>query len=89
MNSHKNARLTYVRRIEMVQDITQRGLSAPQAGARLASEVAAGSPSQHLPIGTSSTFDADRERMAGGVVATVADEDAGWAHGARVQAHAG
>ena len=31
MDSHKNARLTYVRRIEMVQDITQRGLSAPQA----------------------------------------------------------
>jgi transposase InsO family protein len=31
MNSHKNARLTYVRRIEMVQDITQRGLSVPQA----------------------------------------------------------
>ena len=24
MDSHKNARLTYVRRIEMVQDITQR-----------------------------------------------------------------
>jgi transposase InsO family protein len=31
MNSHKNARLTYVRRIEMVRDITQRGLSVPQA----------------------------------------------------------
>ena len=25
MNIHKNARLTYVRRIEMVQDITLRG----------------------------------------------------------------
>jgi transposase InsO family protein len=33
MDSHKNARLTYVRRIEMVQDITQRGLSVPQASA--------------------------------------------------------
>lgn len=33
MDSHKNARLTYVRRIEMVQDITQRGLSVPQAAA--------------------------------------------------------
>jgi transposase InsO family protein len=31
MNSHKNARLTYVRRMEMVLDITQRGLSVPQA----------------------------------------------------------
>jgi transposase InsO family protein len=31
MNSHKNARLTYARRIEMVHDITQRGLSVPQA----------------------------------------------------------
>jgi len=31
MNSHKNARLTYVRRIEMVRDINQRGLSVPQA----------------------------------------------------------
>ena len=31
MNSHKNARLTYVRRIEMVRDITQHGLSVPQA----------------------------------------------------------
>jgi transposase len=28
MNSHKNARLTYARRIEMVQDMTLRGLSA-------------------------------------------------------------
>jgi transposase InsO family protein len=33
MDSHKNARLTYVRRIEMVQDITLRGLSVPQAAA--------------------------------------------------------
>ena len=33
MNSHKNARLTYVRRIEMIQDITQRGLSVPRAAA--------------------------------------------------------
>jgi transposase InsO family protein len=31
MNTHKNARLTYVRRIEMVHDITQRGMSVPQA----------------------------------------------------------
>jgi hypothetical protein len=31
MNSHKNARLTYVRRIEMVRVITQRGLSVPRA----------------------------------------------------------
>jgi transposase InsO family protein len=31
MNTHKNARLTYVRRIEMVHDITERGLSVPQA----------------------------------------------------------
>jgi transposase InsO family protein len=33
MDSHKNARLTYVRRIEMVQDITRRGLGVPQAAA--------------------------------------------------------
>jgi transposase InsO family protein len=33
MNSHKNARLTFARRIEMVQDITQRGLSVPAAAA--------------------------------------------------------
>jgi len=33
MNSHKNARLTYVRRIEMIQDIIQRGFSVPQAAA--------------------------------------------------------
>jgi transposase InsO family protein len=31
MNSHKNARLTYVRRIEMVLDITERGVSVPRA----------------------------------------------------------
>ena len=31
MNTHKNARLTYLRRLEMVQDITERGLSAAQA----------------------------------------------------------
>ena len=34
MNTHKNARLTYVRRVEMVQDITERGLSASEAAAR-------------------------------------------------------
>lgn len=33
MNTHKNARLTYLRRLEMVQDITERGLPASQAGA--------------------------------------------------------
>ena len=33
MNTHKNARLTFVRRLEMVQDITKRGLSASQAAA--------------------------------------------------------
>jgi transposase InsO family protein len=33
MNTHKNARLTYLRRLEMVQDITLRGLSAADAGA--------------------------------------------------------
>lgn len=31
MNSHKNARLTFLRRLEMVEDITKRGLSASQA----------------------------------------------------------
>jgi transposase InsO family protein len=31
MNSHKNARLTFARRIEMVHDITERGLSVAQA----------------------------------------------------------
>jgi transposase InsO family protein len=34
MNTHKNARLTYLRRIEMVQDITERGLTASQASAK-------------------------------------------------------
>ena len=34
MNSHKNARLTYLRRLEMVQDITERGASASDAGAK-------------------------------------------------------
>ena len=32
MNTHKNARLTYLRRLEMVQDMTERGLSASEAG---------------------------------------------------------
>jgi len=31
MNTHKNARLTYLRRLEMVQDITLRGMSAADA----------------------------------------------------------
>ena len=34
MNTHKNARLTYLRRLEMVQDITERGLSASEAAAK-------------------------------------------------------
>lgn len=34
MNSHKNARLTYLRRLEMVLDITERGLAASQAAER-------------------------------------------------------
>ena len=34
MNIHKNARLTYLCRLEMVQDITQRGLAASEAGRR-------------------------------------------------------
>jgi len=33
MNTHKNARLTFARRLEMVQDITQRGLSHAAAAA--------------------------------------------------------
>jgi transposase InsO family protein len=33
MNTHKNARLTYLRRLEMVQDMTERGLSAADAAA--------------------------------------------------------
>jgi len=37
MNTHKNARLTFARRLEMVQEITQRGLS--QAAAALAQGV--------------------------------------------------
>lgn len=32
MNTHKNARLTFLRRLEMVEDITKRGLSASEAG---------------------------------------------------------
>lgn len=31
MNTHKNARLTFARRLEMVQDITERGLTPPEA----------------------------------------------------------
>ena len=34
MNTHKNARLTYLRRLEMVQDITERGVSPAEAAAR-------------------------------------------------------
>jgi len=34
MNTHKNARLTYLRRLEMVQDITERGLAASEAAAK-------------------------------------------------------
>lgn len=33
MNTHKNARLTYLRRLEMVQDIVSRGMSASDAAA--------------------------------------------------------
>ena len=33
MNTHKNARLTYLRRLEMVQDIIERGFSASEAAA--------------------------------------------------------
>ena len=33
MNTHKNARLTYLRRLEMVQDITLRGMCAVDAAA--------------------------------------------------------
>jgi len=32
MNTHKNARLTFLRRLEMVEDITKRRLSASEAG---------------------------------------------------------
>jgi transposase InsO family protein len=34
MNTHKNARLTYLRRLEMVQDITERGMSAAEAATK-------------------------------------------------------
>lgn len=34
MNTHKNARLTYLRRLEMVLDLTERGLSATEAASR-------------------------------------------------------
>jgi len=33
MNTHKHARLTFLRRLEMVEDITKRGLSAAEAAA--------------------------------------------------------
>ena len=33
MNTHKNARLTYLRRLELVQDMVERGLSASEAAA--------------------------------------------------------
>ena len=31
MNTHKNARLTYARRMELVEDVTKRGLSPSSA----------------------------------------------------------
>jgi len=34
MNTHKNARLTYLRRLELVQDIIERGLSASESAAK-------------------------------------------------------
>jgi transposase InsO family protein len=34
MNTHKHARLTFARRLEMVQEMTKHGLSASEAGAR-------------------------------------------------------
>jgi transposase-like protein len=34
MNSHKNARLTFARRLEMVLDITGDGLSVGEAASR-------------------------------------------------------
>ncbi|MFT4268821.1 MAG: leucine zipper domain-containing protein [Xenophilus sp.] len=34
MNTHRNARLTYLRRLEMVQDMTERGMCASQTGAK-------------------------------------------------------
>ena len=47
MNTHKNARLTYVRRIEMIQDITQRGLSVPQGAAAQVARKPAGRQQRH------------------------------------------
>ena len=40
MNIHKNARLTYVQRVEMVQDMVMRGLTVTQAAARYLVSVA-------------------------------------------------
>jgi len=40
MNTHKNARLTYLRRLEMVQDITERGMSASDAAVKQGVSVA-------------------------------------------------
>jgi transposase-like protein len=34
MSTYKNSRLTYLRRLEMVQDITERGMSASETAAR-------------------------------------------------------
>ena len=34
MNTHKNARLTFLRRLEMVEDITKRGLATSEAAAK-------------------------------------------------------
>lgn len=34
MNTHKNARLTYLRRLEMVQDMTERGVAASEAAVK-------------------------------------------------------
>lgn len=34
MNTHKNARLTYLRRLDMVQDLTEGGLSAAEAASK-------------------------------------------------------
>src|SRR5436309_2428894 len=39
MNTHKNARLTYLRRLELVQDITLRGMCAADAAAAAAVSV--------------------------------------------------
>ena len=46
MNTHKNARLTYLRRLEMVQDIVSRGMSASDAAA--AAGVSAGTARKWL-----------------------------------------